>query len=71
MNTKTHIAIILTIIVGMAGFIAQVPPELQNIIPQLFPEASRAYVALICKFASLLGLYITHYFASQNKATQS
>jgi len=47
---KTTISGILAALSSFLAFIALAPPELQNQIPQVFPEKYRGTIALILAF---------------------
>lgn len=50
LDKKTTAAGIVGAVSAVVQFIASVPPELQNSVPMLFPEQSRAYVAGVANF---------------------
>lgn len=45
---------------GICGVIAEMPPALENQIPQLFPEDKRGYFSV----GFMLAAYLSHHYAS-------
>lgn len=57
---KTTVSGIIAALTGVLSFIASAPPELQNQIPQLFPEAHRGTIGLWLRVTAAVA---TMYFA--------
>lgn len=67
-NTKSTFAFIGAALLGLCAFIADMPGEISNQIPQLFPYQYRGYLSVVFLLA---GYAVHHYGTSQRTATPS
>jgi hypothetical protein len=59
MNLKSALSAIGAGALGICGFIAGMPAQLESQIPQLFPENQRAYFAVVFGVAA----YAAHHYS--------
>lgn len=66
MNAKSALSMIGTCVLGVCTFEAEMPSQLSNQVPQVFPESQRGWIGLVLAVMT----YAAHrYSASQHIAS--